>query len=392
MGDNTSPGDSAFESPPPFRVNAAGQDLTFYPGGEERREALFALVASARERLDVCFYIFAEDQIGAEFRDALCAAARRGVEVTLIIDRFGAAASDEFLRPLTECGGRFMCFSPRWTQRYLIRNHQKVVIADGTRAMFGGFNIEDDYFISASDGGWNDLAVIIEGSAVEGLNQWFARLREWTANEHTRFRTIRRAVRHWNWGDDRVRWLIGGPTRGLSPWARDISAALAKGDRLDVFMAYFSPPRALCRRIERLARRGQVRLLMAAKSDNGATIGATRALYSGLLESGACIWEFTPTKLHTKLIVLDDAVYLGSANFDMRSLYINLELVLKIEDHALAERMRAFFTEHLEASERITPELHRQRATLFNRARWWAGWVLVSVIDYTITRKLNLGI
>ena len=73
---------------------------------------------------------------------------------------------------------------------------------------------------------------------------------------------------------------------------------------------------------------------MAAKSDNGATIGASRALYGRLLKAGARIWEFSPCKLHTKLTVLDDTVYAGSANMDMRSLYINLEIVLQVRDAA----------------------------------------------------------
>jgi len=392
MGAENASSATPYRDPPPFNVIAAGQSLSFYPGGADRRAALLELVGDARERLDVCFYIFAEDTISTEFRDALCKAARRGVAVTLIIDRFGASASDEFLKPLVECGGRFMYFSPSWTRRYLIRNHQKIVIADGKRAMFGGFNIEDDYFASPSDNGWNDIAVVIEGSSVDGLNDWFAKLKDWTDGDHAHFKAIRRAVREWEWRDGDARWLIGGPTRGLSTWAKDIRDDLERGERLDIFMAYFSPPKKLRRRIQRIAEKGRTRLLMAAKSDNGATIGAARALYDGLLESGACIWEFTPCKLHTKLIVLDDAVYLGSANFDMRSLYLNLEIMLKIEDAQLADRMRAFVGQHIEASERITPALHRKRATFLNRVRWWAGWLLVSVVDYTVSRKLNLGI
>jgi cardiolipin synthase len=89
--------------------------------------------------------------------------------------------------------------------------------------------------------------------------------------------------------------------------------------------------------------------------------------------------------------VVDDVVYLGSANFDMRSLYLNLELMLKIEDRAVATRMRAFVSDHIAASERITPALHARRASLWNRIRWNLGWLLVSVVDYTVTRKLNLG-
>ncbi|MAR56692.1 MAG: cardiolipin synthase B [Rickettsiales bacterium] len=382
-----------FRDPPPFEVHAQGQSLTFYPAGTDRRQALMELVQSAKTTLNVCFYIFAEDSISIELRDALCEAASRGVEVTLIIDRFGASATDEFLKPLVDCGGRYLCFSPRWSMRYLIRNHQKMVIADNERAMFGGFNIEDDYFAPPERNGWNDIGIRIEGDAVQGLTDWFGRLFDWTDDDDAHFKEIKRTVRDWEWSSQQghARWLVGGPTRGLSTWARCVTQDLKEGEKLDIFMAYFSPPYTLLKRIARVAKKGQARLLMAAKSDNGATIGATRSLYSYLLKRGAKIWEFSPCKLHTKLLVLDDAVYVGSANFDMRSLYLNLEIMLRIEDKAFADRMRDFVSEHIEASEHITPELHRKRATLWNRIRWWAGWVLVSVIDYTVARRTNLG-
>jgi cardiolipin synthase len=199
-------------------------------------------------------------------------------------------------------------------------------------------------------------------------------------------------VRDWDASPGPVQLLIGGPTKGLSSWAREVSRDLIQGERLDMVMAYFSPAVRLRRRIARIAGEGQTRLIMAARSDNAATIGAARALYGKLLQAGARIWEFQPCKLHTKLIVLDDTVYLGSANFDMRSLYLNLEIVLSIEDKALAERMRDFVSGHLPASLEVTPELYRQWATPWNRLRWRVSWFLVSVVDYTVSRKLNLGL
>ena len=387
------PDGSDYHDPKPFEVTAQGQALTFLPCGKDRREKLIELVDGAQTSLKVCFYIFAEDGIGTEFRDALIEAARRGVDVDLVVDSFGADVSDEFIAPFKNAGGQFCCFSGRPTQRYLIRNHQKIVIADDRRAMFGGFNIEDDYFAPPSENGWNDLGIHLEGSAVEGLVEWFAKLKQWTDDDDAHFKAIRRTVSDWEWHDgDGCRWLVGGPTKGLSSWARCVTKDLAEGDRLDMFMAYFSPPKKLLECIGKIARKGDTRLVMAAKSDNGATIGATRSLYHYLLGQGAEIYEFSPCKLHTKLIVLDDAVYIGSANFDMRSLYLNLEIVLRIEDKALADRMREFVTDHIAASERITPEKHRKRATLWNRIRWNLGWMLVSVVDYTISRRLNLGL
>src|SRR5690606_40468422 len=97
---------------------------------------------------------------------------------------------------------------------------------------------------------------------------------------------------------------------------------------------------------------------------------AARAYYGRLLEAGVRIWEFEACRLHTKLIVLDDAVYLGSANFDARSLYINLEIVLYIEDADLARRMRQFMDDLLPAAREITPAVHAERATWWNRVRW----------------------
>lgn len=384
--------DPDYRDPPPFAIEAQGQHLTFYPAGVDRLEALIALIGSARRSLSLCFYIFAEDEASRRVRDALTAAAMRGVVVKLIIDGFGAAASDEFLAPFREAGGQYWRFSARWSQSYLIRNHQKMVIADRERAMIGGFNIENDYFASPQSNGWNDLGLVVEGSVVAQLDRWFAEMERWVGDSRANWRAIRRIVREWDPGGGPVRLLVGGPTRGLSTWARVVSSDLMQGRRLDMMMAYFSPPKRLVRRIVRIAEQGEVRLLMAGKSDNGATIGATRALYRYLLKRGAKVWEFVPCKLHTKLIVLDDRTYVGSANFDMRSLYLNLELMLVIDDAGLAERMRGFVAQHLEASLAITPQLHKSRATLWNRLRWRLSWFLVAVVDYTVSRRLNLGL
>ena len=383
---------TSYRDPEPFGAQAHGLSFTFYPDGADRKAAMLEIIANAQESLKLAFYIFARKGVGEEVRDALVAAAQRGVDVTLIVDGFGAEVDDEFFAELTAAGGTFLCFLPKWSRRALIRNHQKILIADDVIAMMGGFNIEDDYFAPPQDNGWNDLGFRLEGDIVCRVSDWFLQLVEWTNDDRAQFRDIRHRVRDWGVGEPPVQLLIGGPTKGSSTWAKCIARDLENGERLDMMMAYFSPSRSMRKSIRAIARKGKTNLIMAGKSDNAATLGASRALYRRLLNAGARIFEFQPCKLHTKLIVLDDAVYLGSANFDMRSLYVNLEIVLRIEDAALADRMRTFVHDHLEVSDEITIEDHAKKATLFTRAKWWASWFLVSVVDYTVSRKLNLGL
>ncbi|AKQ43144.2 phospholipase D family protein [Aurantiacibacter atlanticus] len=381
-----------YQDPEPFRAQAHGITFTFYPAGKDRRTALLDIIEGAGESLKIAFYIFAPDGVGTAVRDALVAAARRGVEVTLIVDGFGATADEEFFAEMTEAGGTFCVFMAKWSRRALIRNHQKIVVADDKVAMLGGFNVEDDYFSTPQEGGWHDLGFRLEGETVGQIARWFAELAEWAGDKQAQFNDIRRRVREWDSGNGPVQLLIGGPTKGLSSWARCIRADLREGERLDMVMAYFSPNTNLRRQIRTIARQGKANLVMAGLSDNAATIGASRALYRKLLEAGAKVYEFEVCKLHTKLIVLDDAVYMGSANFDMRSLYLNLEIMLRIEDAALAERMRSYIHDHFAASKEITAEKHAAQATPWTRAKWWASWFLVAVLDYTVSRRLNLGL
>ena len=392
-GQASSGGARAWQDAEPFTVEAQGQSLTFYPAGQDRLDALVALIDGAQTSFRAFYYMYGDDACGERVRDALVCAAQRGVAVSLAIDGFGSdKVEDDFFAPLVEAGGRFTRFQAKWSRRYLIRNHQKLAIADRARAMIGGFNVEKGYFAPPDQNGWHDLGLTVEGSAVDLLDGWMDELDTWIADSEAQFRAIKRTVARWDGGEGAVRLLIGGPSRHLSSWAQCVQRDLEEGRRLDMVMAYFSPPMKLLRRIGRIAEKGESRLIMAAKSDNGATIGATRSLYDYLLRKRARIFEFAPCKLHMKIVVLDDAVYLGSANFDMRSLYINLELMLRIEDRGLADRMRDFIAAHEDASNRITPKQHKREAGLWNRIRWNVSWFLVTVMDYNVSRGLNLGL
>ena len=389
MAESDAPGED-YCDPPPFSCEAQGLSLTFYPGGRDRFDALLGLIDRAQTCLKLAFYIFATDESGTAVRDALVAAAKRGVDVRVIVDGFGASAGPAFFAPLVEAGGHFCAFAPRPLHGYLIRNHQKLVVADSRVAMLGGFNVENPYFARRGAEAWSDLGFTVEGPVIERVEGWFDQLEDWASRANAQFRAIRRKVIEWDSGSGPVRLLIGGPTGRLSGWARCVSEDLVECDRLDMAMAYFSPSPRLSKRIRRIGRKGQARLLLPAKSDHGATIRAARAYYSRLLRAGVRIWEFEACRLHTKLIVLDDDVYLGSANFDARSLYINLEIVLYFEDAGLAQRLRQFVDELLPAAREITPEIHARRATFWNRMRWRLALLFVVAVDYSVNRRFNL--
>ena len=101
------------------------------------------------------------------------------------------------------------------------------------------------------------------------------------------------------------------------------------------------------------------------------------------------IFEYQAARLHTKLFVIDDAVHIGSANFDMRSLFLNLEMMLRVDDARFAEAMHRFVDREIADSTEITREAHRAQRTWYNRLRWALGYFLVAIADYRITRRLN---
>ncbi|WBO22539.1 phospholipase D-like domain-containing protein [Sphingomonas abietis] len=371
------------------RFEVDGNRLHLLIDPDARLEALIALIDGAEHHLRLLYYIFWDDPVGIRVRDALMAACARGVTVSLLVDGFGSErASDGFFAPLREAGAAVCRFLPRFGRRYLLRNHQKLALADQGRALVGGFNVAQGYFGTGEED-WRDLGLLVEGPAAAHLHGYFDHIQAWAQDPKARIRTLNRCLIRKSQKSGQLRWLFGGPTQRLSPWARALKADIGRSRRLDVIAAYFAPNPGMLRRIGRLARRGTLRIISAAKSDNTMTISAARHCYVRLLRRGGRIWEYQPQKLHTKLFVADDVSYIGSANFDMRSLYINCEIMLRIDHAPLAERLRGYFEQEVEASREASLALIRERAGWWMRTKWRLAYFVVAVVDYTVTRRLN---
>jgi cardiolipin synthase len=374
-----------------------GNRLRVLPDGPDRLEALIALIDGATQSLRLLYYIYLGGKSGDRVRDAILRAIDRGVAVSLLIDGFGSSATpDDYFAELPKRGARFCRFNPSYGRRYLLRNHQKLALADAesdsATILVGGFNVADDYFQTVEQRAWRDIGLLIEGPAAARLAPYYDKLIEWALRKNSKMRTLRRMIFHHTETKGALQWQLGGPTAKLSPWGVSTCKDLVQSRDVEMIAAYFAPTWGLLKRIARVGRRGRARLVTAAKSDNNATIAAARFTYRRLLARGVEVFEYTATKLHTKLVVLDDVVHIGSSNLDIRSLYLNMELMLRVDDGEFAQMMRGYFEGELERCTRITPELYKRRATILNRIRWAVSFFLVTSFDYGVTRRLNFGL
>lgn len=375
----------------PIAAVIAGTRLTLIEHGSDRLRLLLRMIDGATRSVRMLFYMIDEDAAGEAVQDALVRAATRGCDVSVVVDGFGSDISSDFFNPLRKAGGKACRFHPRLGVRYLLRNHQKLVVIDEKQAITGGANVTVDYMSDRSDERWRDLWLHLDGPAVRSATRYFDDIHRWTTSRKPRLRELRRLLTRHSEHKGALRWQYSGPVRRGHPWTFSLARDLAKAERLDMISAYFSPPFAMLRRLWRLGDRGEVRIITAARSDNNATIAAARHTYRRLLRHRVRMFEFQTEKLHTKLVILDDVVHIGSANFDFRSLYLNLEMMLRVEDAAFAEQLRGYFERQLAESQEITPALHRSRSKWWRRLKWALSNFLVTAVDYTVTRRLNFG-
>lgn len=369
-----------------------GNRLTLLAEGPERLAGLLSLIDGARHSLRLLYYMYRDDRAGELVYAAMERALDRGVQVSLLVDGFGAYTPDQYFAPLVDKGLTYCRFHPTLGRRYLIRCHQKLALADEQRVLIGGFNVEDDYFASPDQPkAWRDLGLLVEGPAAARLGPYYDELINWSLVRGSRIRALNRIIHRYSENHGVLQWTFGGPTRGLSPWARATSRDLLTSRNVEMIAAYFAPTWAMLRRIGRVGQKGRARIITAAKSDNHATIAAARYTYKNLLRRGVEIFEYQPIKLHTKLVVLDDIAHIGSSNFDIRSLYLNLEMMLRVDDPEFAQLLRNYFEQELSQSLPITAELHAQRSSWWTRIVQAISFFLVTSADYSITRRLNLG-
>lgn len=359
-----------------------GNDVNLLQNGIEIFPALFEAIAAARDSIHFSTFIYESGHVPRRFADAVSAAARRGVEVRIVLDSRGSKKiPPTLITQMREAGCQVRWFrSVQWFTwaKYNHRTHRKLLIVDGTLAFTGGVGIADEWDGKGdSPAHWRDTHVRISGPAVAAVQAAF--VDNW--NEATGELAIH--DKHFPElipvGSVRICAVQSNPTNSTSAAQRSMAALIAGSSRrLWITNAYFvpTPPfvKTLC---EAKARGVDVRILVPGPHhDQPAVRRASRRTWPALLRGNVELYEFQPTMIHAKTVIVDGAVTsIGSINFDPRSFALNAEFGVVVLDREIAVQMEEAFVTDLARARRITEEDVRERSAwqnLIDTMCYWA--------------------
>ena len=358
--------------------------------GREIFPAMLEAINAARESIRLEMYIYEPGPLGTQFLEALVQAQQRGAQVRVVVDALGSISLPAtFWNPLRAAGGRARQFNPLRLHRMSIRDHRKCLICDEQVAFIGGFNIAQEYDGDGITRGWHDVGLKLQGPLVSELATAFDENFARADFQHKRFLRLRKFTAKKAVVAPDEQLLLSGPGRGRNPIKQALRWDLARARNVQIIVAYFLPTWRIRRALTRVVwRGGRVQLILAGKSDVLVSQLAGQSLYRRFLKAGVEIFEYQPQILHTKLIIIDDVVYVGSANLDQRSLNINYELMIRFENRQVADQARAVFANTLQRCRPITFDLWRKSRSLWGRLKQrWAYFLLVRIDPYIANRQ-----
>jgi cardiolipin synthase len=334
-----------------------GNQVHLLIDGPNTYRAMLDVIARATRWVHFENYIIRSDAAGWRFAELLAARAREGVQVRVLYDWLGSfATSRGFWSYLRKAGVEVRAFHPPQlvdAVTNISRNHRKLVVADGSRAVLGGLCIGCEWTGEGHAGGqpWRDTAVEIRGLAAAVLDQSFASAWEITGAKVPSDQVAGVVAPE---GDAEVRVISGAPGRERAYRVIELLAA-GSVERLWITDAYLLAPPRLFQALRDCARDDvDVRLLVPGSSDLPLIRNLSRIGYRDLLNSGVRIYEWDGPMLHAKTIVCDDRwVRIGSSNLNPSSLLGNYELDVLIEDAGLADAMEAQFRRDIARSREV---------------------------------------
>jgi cardiolipin synthase A/B len=370
---------------PPYIAALVGAPLTrgnrydVLTNGDQIFPAMLEAIRGARRRISFETYIYDVGEIATQFTAALEAAARRGVQVNLVIDSIGGSGmKGEDVKRLQAAGCHIGTFnSLKWynLEEVNYRTHRKILVVDGEVGFTGGAGIADHWLGHAQDKEhWRDTQIRMRGPIARQVEAAFYENFIETAGEVTP------SIDDTPTETDEIGRsfaLRSSPTGGSNDLKRLYLLALASAKRqVAITTPYFVTDESSEWSLRDAVSRGvKVRILVEGSITDAMPVKyASREAYERLLQLGVEVYEYQPTMMHTKVIVVDGAWSMfGSANFDNRSLELNDELNVAVSDRDLAQRLLEDFEQDLRVSSRLELARWRQRSLLEkSREHFWS--------------------
>lgn len=357
-----------------------GNEMTLFDNGDAAFDAMLAAIDEAESFVYLTTYIFKSDVLGRRFIQSLSNAGRRGVDVRVLIDGVGVLYGWPRSRPvahLRAAGVTVRCFLPPrlWppSLQLNLRNHRKILVADGTRAFAGGMNIDNAHRFHGGHG-ISDVHFGLTGPVVGQIEAVF--LDDWAFV--TGVSSDPAALPSAEGGASACRAVENGPTRDPGRLSTLIQCAIANAEyRVVIASPYFLPDEPLMGALESAALRGvEVSVILPSKNNLKYVDWASLHGLGSLLARGVRVFRRPAPFAHTKLLVVDDDYALvGSPNIDPRSLRLNFEFAVEIYDPGAVATIIDYVEKNIALSTRYTLADDRAR-NLFVRLRDGCCWLL----------------
>ena len=358
-----------------------GNSFKVLTNGVQIFPAMVAAIDGARRRITFESYIYDTGEAANRFTDALERAARRGVRVSIVVDAVGASSMEEdHIKRLRTAGAHVAQFNtPSWysLEEVNYRTHRKILVVDGEIGFTGGAGIADHWLGNAdSKEHWRDTQVEIRGPIVRLLEAaFYENFLEADGPEPPALDPAPAPA-----GDDGAALVIrSSPSGGSNDLKRLYLLSLAAArTSIEITTPYFVTDESTMWSLEDAVRRGvKIRILLEGDITDAMPVKyASRHAYERLMSQGIELYEYQPTMMHAKVLVVDGVWSMfGSANFDNRSLELNDELNVAVSSRDLAGRFLEDFAHDLTSARRISLEEWRKRSMLQKTREWfWVGF------------------
>ncbi len=336
-----------------------GNSISTLVNGDEIFPAMLSAIRSAKRSINLETYIFWDGDIAKQFTAALSERARAGVEVNLILDAQGTQKMGiENKKQLQDAGAKIVKYhSVLWPdpRRYNNRSHRKLLIVDGTVAFIGGAGIADLWAGNAdSPKHWRDNHYKVTGPVVAQLQGSF--VSNWIKTRGDVLHGAKYFPPLEDSGSLQAQAIRSGAHYENLDLMYLLAIASAKKS-LRIENAYFLPDDLVRKELVEAAKRGaRVEIIVPGKKiDQKLVRSASRRHWSELLNAGIKIYEYQPTMLHAKLMIVDDKfISVGSGNFDNRSIRLNDEANLDVLSSDFAAQQAHLFDLDKRRSHEVT--------------------------------------